>query len=275
MRFLHCRTISRGRYPPSRPPKKRICWRMYETRPEHQSCYSVSLIRLTTLFYVFRSALTLGCQSWQSRVADLFCYFWVVFSRRTFLTKSVVWKGAQQTLSLPPTAATGLQVRFSLGASTMPRRQPKSVPEFMLSDASTSKPPQSKKARRVVGVWRADLLVGFAADFWAWLVDFGGGRASAEFLFSVGGFSGGYFRRFFFLCILWPNNPLQKSTTSMAAFWKIFHCRLKPRPAVGKFKVQHWYTPWNWNQVCLPNFLPRLRSSWSMATAPLEIPRQA
>ena len=74
----------------------------------------------------------LGCQSWQSQVADCFCYFWAVFSKRTLLAKSVVWKGAQQTLSLPPAAAEGLEVS------------------------------------------QADLSVGFAADFWAWLVDFEG-----------------------------------------------------------------------------------------------------
>ena len=78
------------------------------------------------------SIWTLGCQRWQSCVADFFCYFWAVFSKRTFLTKSVVWKGAQQTLSIPPAAAEGLQVHFNMGASTMPRRQPKSVPQSML-----------------------------------------------------------------------------------------------------------------------------------------------
>ena len=74
----------------------------------------------------------LGCQRWQSRVADVFCYFGGRFVKRTFLNKSVVWKGAQQTLSIPPVAAEGLQVHFNMGAPTMPRRQPKSVPESML-----------------------------------------------------------------------------------------------------------------------------------------------
>ena len=60
------------------------------------------------------------------------CYFWDVFSKRTLLTGIVVWKGAQQTLSMPPATAEGLQVHFNMGASTMPRRQPKSVPESML-----------------------------------------------------------------------------------------------------------------------------------------------
>ena len=65
-------------------------------------------------------------------MADFSCYFWAVFSKQRLLTKSVVWKGAQQTLSIPPAATEGLQVHFDMGASTMPRRQPKSVPESML-----------------------------------------------------------------------------------------------------------------------------------------------
>ena len=52
-----------------------------------------------------------------------FCHFWAVFSKRTLLTESVVWKGAQQTVSIPPAAPEGLQVHFNMGASTMPRRQ--------------------------------------------------------------------------------------------------------------------------------------------------------
>ena len=30
---------------------------------------------------------SLSCQSWQSRVADFFCYFWAVFSKRTLALK--------------------------------------------------------------------------------------------------------------------------------------------------------------------------------------------
>ena len=37
----------------------------------------------------------LGCQSWQSRVADFFLLCWAVFSKRTLLTRSVVWNKAQ------------------------------------------------------------------------------------------------------------------------------------------------------------------------------------
>ena len=52
---------------------------------------------------------------------------------RLVALESVVWKGAQQTLSISPAAAEeSLQVHFNMGASTMPRRQPKSVPEPML-----------------------------------------------------------------------------------------------------------------------------------------------
>ena len=40
--------------------------------------------------------------------------FWAVFSKRALLTKNVVCKGAQQTLSLPTATAEGLQVHFSM-----------------------------------------------------------------------------------------------------------------------------------------------------------------
>ena len=46
-----------------------------------------------------------------------------------------------------------------------------------------------------------DLLVGFAADFWAWLADFGGGRAPADFCFRLADFLADFFGGFFF-CIL-------------------------------------------------------------------------
>ena len=95
-------------------------------------------------------AILLGWQRWQSRVADFFCYFWAVFSKRTFLTKSVVWKGAQQTLSIPPAAAEGLQVHFNMGPSTMPRRQPKSVPESMLWRRLQEQSFSIEKNRRVL-----------------------------------------------------------------------------------------------------------------------------
>ena len=78
------------------------------------------------------SALDIGLPEVAESRGGFFCYLWAVFSKRTLLTKSVVWKGAQQTLSIPPAAAEGLQVHFNMGASTMPRRQPKSVPESTL-----------------------------------------------------------------------------------------------------------------------------------------------
>ena len=87
----------------------------------------------------------LRCQRWQSRVADFFCYFWSVCSKRTLLTKSVVWKGAQQTLSIPPAAAERLQMHFKTRASTMPRRQPRVSQNPCSEDSSKSNPSQSKK----------------------------------------------------------------------------------------------------------------------------------
>ena len=76
--------------------------------------------------------LLFGLPEVEESRGDFFCSFRADFSKRTLLTQSVVWKGAQQTLSIPPAAAEGLQVHFSMGASTMPGRQPKSVPESML-----------------------------------------------------------------------------------------------------------------------------------------------
>ena len=91
-------------------------------------------ISSAAIFIIFFLALTLNLEL--PELAELrggfFCYFWAVSSKQMFLTKVVVWKGAQQTLSLPPAAAEGLQVHFNMGAMTMPRRQPKSVPESML-----------------------------------------------------------------------------------------------------------------------------------------------
>ena len=159
----------------------------------------------------------LGCQKWQSRVADVFCYFWAVFSKR-LLTKSVVWKGAQQTLSIPPAAAEGLQVHFNMGASTMPRRQPKSVPESMLWKCLQEPSFSIKKTRREPGGLTGGFVGRFCGGFLGLAGGFRGGCAPADFLFSAGGFSGG-----FFFCILRPKNPPQKSTTkstaSTAVFW--------------------------------------------------------
>ena len=143
-------------------------------------------------------------------------------------------------------------------------------------DASKSNPSQSKKTLHALGSLTGGFVGRFCSDFLGLAGGFRGGRAPAVFLFSAGGFSGGFFRRIFF-CILRhpPQKSTAKSTTSMAVFWQIFHRRLNPSPAVSKFQVQHWNPPWNRNQVCLPFFVPRLRNSWSMATTPLEIPRQA
>ena len=55
----------------------------------------------------------LGCQRWQSRVADFFCYFWPVSQIEYFCLEVC-------------------QVHFNMGASAMPKRQPNSVPESML-----------------------------------------------------------------------------------------------------------------------------------------------
>ena len=139
-----------------------------------------------------------GCQRWQSRVADFFCYFWVVFSERTSLTQSVVWKGAQQTLSIPPAAAEGLQVHFNIRASTMPTAEgsQKVSQNPWSEDASKNNLSQSKKTRRVLGGLTGGFVGRFCGGFLGLPGGFRGGRVPADFLFSAGGFSGGFFLLF-------------------------------------------------------------------------------
>ena len=171
----------------------------------------------------------LGCQSWQSRVAD-FLFLLGRFSKRTFLTKSVVWNGAQQTLSLPPAAAEGLQVHFNIGASTMCRKQPKGVPESMLW------------CRLQEWAFSIDLTGGFVGRFCSGFLGLAGGFRGAH---AGGFFVRGWriFRRIFSaefsLVFCDQNNQLQNSTE------KCFHSRLKPdRPwanskfSTGSLKVE-------------------------------------
>ena len=114
--------------------------------------------------------------------------------------------------------------------------QPKSVPESMLwrclQEQAVSIEQKARRAvPRALEVWQADLLVGNAADFWAWLVDFGGVMRWRIFCFRLPDFTVDFFGRFFFsFCD--SKNPPKKSTTFMVALWKVFHSRLKPRPAV-------------------------------------------
>ena len=123
----------------------------------------------------------------------MFCYFWAASSKRTFLTKVLSGKVRSKSCPLPPAAAEGLQVHFSMGASIMPRKQPMIVPESCSEDASKSKPSQSEK--NPACTWRFDrrLLVGFAAGFWAWLVDFGGVVRRRSFCFRLADFPTDFF----------------------------------------------------------------------------------
>ena len=93
-----------------------------------------------------------------------------------------------------------------------------------------------KRSGVYLEVWQADLLVGFMADFWAWLADFGGTVRWRIFCFRLADFPADLFGGFFF-GILRPKKSTVKSTTSMAVFWLIFHRSLNPRPAVSKFQV--------------------------------------
>ena len=76
-------------------------------------------------------------------------------------------------------------------------------------DASKSNPFQSKKPGVYVEVWQADLLVSFAADFWAWLADFGGVARWRIFCFRLADFPADFFGGFFF-CILRPKKSTAK-----------------------------------------------------------------
>ena len=94
-------------------------------------------------------------------------------------------------------------------------------------------------------------------SFSQWLVDFGGVVRRQIYCFRLADFPAEFFRWIFLLHFVTKKSTTkstENSTNEVAANWKIFHRRLKPRPAMSKLQVQHWYPPWNWNQVCLPNF---------------------
>ena len=119
----------------------------------------------------------------------IFCYFWAVFSKRTLLTKSVVWKGASK-----PCPSHRQQLKDCRW--TMPRRQPKSVPESCFEDASKSNPSQSKNSQRVLGGLTGGFvgrfcggLLGLAGGFW-------GGRAPTDFCFRLADFPADFFGEF-------------------------------------------------------------------------------
>ena len=91
------------------------------------------------------SEAQLGCQRWQSRVADSFCYFWAVFSKRTFLTENLSRKVRSK-----PCPSHQQQLRDCKCISTW---EPRPCPEGSQrvsqnpcsEDASKSNPSQSKK----------------------------------------------------------------------------------------------------------------------------------
>ena len=85
--------------------------------------------------------LTLGLPEEAESRGGFFCHFWAVLSKQPLLTKSVVWKGAQQTLSIPPAAAEGLQQHGSLDHAKKAAKA-----QNPCSDgASKSDPSQSRK----------------------------------------------------------------------------------------------------------------------------------
>ena len=93
----------------------------------------------------------LGCQIWQSCVADHFCYCWNVFSKRTLLTKSVVWKAAQQ----PRPSHQQHPIHCRCISAWEPRPCPEGSQKVSQNpcseDASKNKPSsQARKARRAL-----------------------------------------------------------------------------------------------------------------------------
>ena len=109
-------------------------------------------------------------------------------------------------------------------------------------DASKRKLSQSTKPVRTGRFDKADLLVGFVADFGPGWWKLGGGRMPGDFLFSAGGF----FRRIFLLRFA-TKTLTAKIHRKIRHFYdgllEDFHSRLKPRPAVSKFQVQLGYPP--------------------------------
>ena len=226
-------------------------------------------------------ALRGSCAARGGRVAwrIVFCYFWSVFSKRTLLTKSVVLEVRSK-----PCPSHQLQLRdcmhFNMGASTMPRRQPRVSQNPCSEDASKSNPSQSKKPGVYLEVRQADLLVGFAVDFWAWLADFGGVVRRRIFWFRLADFPADFS---FVFCD--QKYPPQIAPQNPPLPWQSF----------GRLSTLGWTPdrPWansKFSTGTLPVSLKlepglsahfflatskTLRNSWSMATAPLEIPRQA
>ena len=186
----------------------------------------------------------LGCQSWQSCAAD----FWAVSSKRTLLTK-VLFGRCAANLVRPTSSSWGVAGAFQHGSLDHAQKAAndalKTLPGANLLKA--------EKTWRVLGGLTDGFVGRFCGGFLGLAGGFWGDRASADFLFSAGGFSGGFFRRILLLYV-WPRNH-RKHTTSMAAFRKIFHGRLKPRSTVSKF--QPTFPEIGIRSIC-PLFWPRL-----------------
>ena len=129
----------------------------------------------------------------------IFLLFLGRFSKRTLLTKSVVWKAAQQTLSIPPAAAQGLQCISTWEPRPYPEGSQRVSQNPCSEDASKSNPSQWQKTRHALGGLTGGFVGRFCGGFLGLAGGFRGGRAPADFLFSAGGFSGGFFRRIFLL----------------------------------------------------------------------------
>ena len=206
-------------------------------------------------------------------------FFFVIFGpssqNERFWPKSVVWKGAQQTLSIPPAAAGGIAGAFHHGSLDHAQKAAKECPRIH----ALKTPPRAillnrKNPACTWRFWQADLLVGFAADFWAWLADFGGVVRRRIFCFRLADFRR-IFSADFSFAFCDQKNPPQKSTATWRSFGRFSTVGWTPDRPGANSKFSTGTLPDSGTRFVSPLLLPRLRNSWSMATAPLEIPKQA
>ena len=169
----------------------------------------------------FSDNFRLCCHSWQSRVADVFCCFWAVSSGRP--AKSGL-EGCAANL-VPPTGIAGA---FQHGSLDHAQKAAKECPRVhVLKTPPRARLLNRKKPQRVLGGLTGGFVARFCGRFLGLAGGFKGGHAPAVSCFRLADLLADFFRGFFF-CMLQPKESMYKSTTSMAAFWKIFH-RLNPQ----------------------------------------------
>ena len=95
----------------------------------------------------------------------------------------------------------GVQVHFNMGALAVPRRQPKSVPESMLSSCEDASQEQNLLNRKKPGVYLEVWQGGFVGRFCGGILGLAGGfrrgRAPADFCFWLADFPAPFFSGLF------------------------------------------------------------------------------